>query len=428
MPTSRRRHAAVLATVCGLLALLAAIPLAASAGGLKHGGGPKHGGGGGGGLSIQKSSFGALPDGTAIDRYTLSNANGMSVSIITYGGIIQSLKVPDRGGNVDNVTLGFADLAGYLSPAYIKSNPYFGAIIGRYGNRIAKGRFTLDGKEYSLDINNDPNSLHGGFEGFNVKVWSATPVQTNDTVGVKLTYFSKAGEGCTPSRPSTPPCTTGYPGNVPVTVVYSLDNHNNLRIDYSATTDAPTVLNLTNHAYWNLSGEGSGTIENEQLQLNADRYTPVDSTLIPTGAIDPVAGTPLDFRSPHPVGERIRENFQQLVYGRGYDHNFVLNRPASDTTSLIWAARLHDPATGRILTISTDQPGIQFYSGNFLDGTLYGTSGRQYRQGDGLALETQHFPDSPNHPNFPSTVLRPGETYRTTTVYGFSTDAGKFHR
>jgi aldose 1-epimerase len=376
-----------------------------------------------GGLSISKAGFGTA-NGQPIDRYTLANRD-MSVSIITYGGIVQSVNVPDRRGHQTNVALGFADIGGYTSDAYVKSNPYFGAIIGRYGNRIAKGRFTLDNTTYSLDINNDPNSLHGGFEGFNVKNWAATPVRTNKTVGVKLTYTSKAGEGCTLTRPSVPACTTGYPGTVPVTVVYSLDARDNLRIDYSATTDKPTVLNLTNHSYWNLAGEGSGTIYDQQLQLNADRYTPVDSTLIPTGTLDPVAGTPMDFRSFHSIGERIRGNFQQLVFGRGYDHNWVLNRRPGDTTSLAQAATLRDPASGRVLTFFTDQPGIQFYSGNFLDGTLYGTSGNQYRQGDGLALETQHFPDSPNHANFPSTVVRPGQTYKTTTVLNFSTDRGR---
>jgi len=377
-------------------------------------------------LSIQKSAFGTLADGTAVDRYTLSNGR-MSVAILTYGGIVQRVDLPDRHGRTTNVTLGFKDLAGYTSPAYIKSNPYFGALIGRYGNRIAKGRFTLDGTEYSVDINNTPNTLHGGFEGFDRKIWDATPFKTPKAVGVRLTYNSPAGEGCTLARPSVPPCTTGYPGNVAVTATYSLDNRNDLRIDYLATTDKPTVLNLTNHAYWNLAGEGSGTIYDHQLQLNADRYTPVDSTLIPTGTLDPVAGTPMDFRGFHSIGERIRGNFQQLVFGRGYDHNWVLNRRPGDTTSLTEAAVLKDPASGRVLTYYTDQPGIQFYSGNFLDGTLYGTSGRQYRQGDGLALETQHYPDSPNHANFPSTVVRPGQTYKTTTVLNFSTDRGHGH-
>src|SRR3954466_12303290 len=339
-----------------------------------------HGHDGNGGLSIQKSGFGTL-GGKAVDKYTLSN-RAVSISIITYGGIIQSVNAPDRRGRDTNITLGFGDIAGYTSPAYIKSNPYFGAIIGRYGNRIAKGRFTLNGTQYSLDINNDPNSLHGGFQGFNVKLWNATPVKTDRTVGVKLTYHSPAGEGCTASMPSTPPCTTGYPGNLDVEVDYTLDNADQLHMDYTATTDAPTVLNLTNHNYWNLAGEGSGTIYDHLLQLNADHFTPVDSTLIPTGQIAPVAGTPFDFTRFHAIGERIRGNDQQLVFGRGYDHNFVLNR-AAGSTNMIVAARLLDPFSGRELTMSTTEPGIQFYSGNFLDGTLYGTSGRQYRQGDG---------------------------------------------
>jgi len=370
-------------------------------------------------VTVTKAPFGTLPDGTAIDRYTLSNGS-TTAKILTYGGILEQLWTPDRKGHSANVTLGFKDLAGYLSDAYKKSNPYFGAIIGRYGNRIANGRFTLDGTEYSLDINNTPNSLHGGFEGFNVKVWDATPIETDHSAGVKLKYTSPAGEGCTQSMPSIPPCTTGYPGTLTTEVDYTLDTHNRLRIDYTATTDAPTVVNLTNHAYWNLAGEGSGTIYDHQLKLNADRYTPDDPTLIPTGAIDPVAGTPFDFRTFHAIGERIREDDPQLVIGRGYDHNWVLNRPAGDT-SLIKAAVLRDPSSGRELKISTTEPGIQFYSGNFLDGTLYGTSGRQYRQGDGLALETQHFPDSPNQPNFPSTVLRPGDKFDSTTIYQFGT-------
>jgi aldose 1-epimerase len=411
MPHLRRM---LVVTVCATVAIAAlAMPAAAKQRG---------------GLSVTKSSFGNLPPnlgGDAIDRYELRNRRGMSVSILTYGGIIHTLSVPDRRGHIDNVTLGFADLAGYTGgdPAYPPGdapNPaYFGAIIGRYGNRIGGGTFTLDGNTYTLDLNNGPNSLHGGFLGFDKQVWEASKIEQRDRVGVKLTRTSVAGEGCTHTIPAD--C-TGYPGNLDVTVRYTLDKDNNLRMDYKATTDAPTVVNLTNHAYWNLAGEGTGTIYDHLLQLNADHYTPVDETLIPTGEIPEVAGTPFDFRTFHAIGERIRDNDEQLVFGRGYDHNWVLN-PARGR-GLNVAARLLDPSSGRLLTVLTTEPGIQFYSGNFLDGTLYGTSGRAYRQGDGLALETQHYPDSPNKPDFPSTVLRPGETYETTTIYAFSTKGG----
>ena len=396
---------------CALLVLLA-VALWATPAGAKMSRAAHHGGGSG--LSITKEPFGSLPNGTAVDRYTLSNARGMSLTILTYGGIIQKLSVPDRNGHIDNVTLGFADLAGYLSPEYAEANPYFGAIIGRYGNRIGNARFTLNGNTYTLDANNGPNHLHGGVTGFDKVVWKAEVVPGDKTVGLRLSRVSPEGEGCV----NPPVACTGYPGTLDVSVLFTLDNKNRLTFDYTATTDKPTVVNLTNHSYWNLAGEGSGTIENHLLRINAPAYTPVDSTLIPTGAISPVAGTPFDFTDFHAIGERIRQNDQQLKYGRGYDHNFVLN-PPHKPGKLNVAAQLVDPSSGRELTISTLEPGIQFYSGNFLNGSLYGTSGRAYRQGDGLALETQHFPDSPNKPNFPSTRLDPGQTYRTTTVYRF---------
>jgi aldose 1-epimerase len=392
---------------------------------------------GGGGLSVSVSDFGTLPAGApdagqVVDKYTLSNGR-MTVGILTYGGIIQELTVPDKKGREANVTLGFADLAGYTTgytdgypanPDAATPNPaYFGAIIGRYGNRIGGGTFDLGGPR-TLDLNNGPNTLHGGFLGFDKRLWDASKIQKSDKVGVELTRTSADGEGCV--IPPSPASCNGYPGNLDVTVRYTLDRDNNLKMDYKATTDAPTVVNLTNHAYWNLAGEGTGTIYDHLLTLNADRFTPVDDTLIPTGALDPVAGTPFDFTTPHAIGERIRDNNQQLIFGRGYDHNWVLNR-APGSTNMITAAVLKDPTSGRVLSVLTTEPGIQFYSGNFLDGTLYGTSGHAYRQGDGLALETQHFPDSPNKPNFPSTELQPGQTYRTKTIYAFSTKGGHGH-
>jgi aldose 1-epimerase len=299
------------------------------------------------------------------------------------------------------VTLGFDNLRDYET-----KSPYFGCITGRYANRIAKGQFTLDGVQYQLPINNDPNSLHGGTVGFDKHVWQATPMTTNDGVALRLRFTSPDGD-------------QGYPGELTATVTYTLTDDRAIRMDYLATTSKPTVVNLTNHAYFNLAGEGSGTIDGHQLTLNASRYTPVDSTLIPTGAIDPVAGTPMDFRRATAIGARNRDGFPQLVIGRGYDHNWALDRRDDTYTRLELAARATDPGSGRQLTVLTTEPGIQFYGGNFLDGTLVGTSGRMYRQGDGFALETQHYPDSPNHANFPSTVLRPGQTYRTTTVYQF---------
>jgi aldose 1-epimerase len=354
-------------------------------------------------LDVKRERWGTMPDHTVVYRYTLTNGRGMEVKLITYGGAIQSLRVPDRKGRKANVTLGFDSLEGYLNPA----NPYFGCITGRYANRIDEGRFTLDGVDYQLAINNPPNHLHGGNVGFDKRVWDAAVVKGRGFVGVRFHRVSPDNE-------------ENYPGALDTTVTYTLDRRNNLRMRYQATTTEPTIVNLTNHAYWNLAGEGSGDINDHKLFLNASHFTPVDSTLIPTGAIPSVAGTPMDFTHSTRIGKRIRDyGFEQLQFGRGYDHNWVLDRHGS---GLELAARLEDPSSGRVLEVLTDQPGIQFYSGNFLDGTVVGTSGRAYRQGDGLALETQHYPDSPNHPNFPSTVLRPGDRYNTTSVYQFSTD------
>ena len=355
--------------------------------------------------TITKASFGSLADGTPVDIYTLTNSRGMEVKILTYGGILQSIRVPDRHGRLANVTLGFDNLADYVA-----KSPYFGCITGRYANRIALGTFHLNGTTYHLPINNPPNSLHGGDVGFDKHVWAATPVRDRHSVGLELRFTSPDGD-------------QGYPGTLANKVTYTLTNRNEIRMDYRARlvgdSDLKTVINLTNHAYWNLAGEGSSDIHGHKLTLNASHYTPVDPTLIPTGAIDPVAGTPMDFRHSTAIGARIRNGFEQLVIGRGYDHNWVLDRHGS---GLELAARVVEPRSGRVLEVVTDQPGIQFYSGNFLDGTLVGTSGRMYRQGDGFALETQHYPDSPNHPNFPSTVLAPGQRYQTTTIYRFSTD------
>jgi aldose 1-epimerase len=350
--------------------------------------------------TITKEAWGRTAAGVAVDRYTLS-ADGLRVRILTYGGILQSIEAPDRRGKTANVTLGFNNLRDYET-----KSPYFGCITGRYANRIAKGQFTLDGVRYRLPINNAPNSLHGGTVGFDKHVWKATALTTKDGVALRLRFTSPDGD-------------QGYPGALTATVTYTVTNKRQIRMDYLATTTKATVVNLTNHAYFNLAGEGRGTIDGHKLFLNASRYTPVDATLIPTGAIDRVAGTPMDFRRATAIGARNRAGFPQLVIGRGYDHNWVLDRKDKSLRKLEVAAKATDPGSGRQLTVLTTEPGIQFYGGNFLDGTLVGTSGRMYRMGDGFALETQHYPDSPNHANFPSTVLRPGQTYRTTTVYQF---------
>ncbi len=351
--------------------------------------------------SITKQPFGTVDEGP-VDLYTLSNGQ-IVVRITNYGGIIQSVEMPDRNGWMGNVTLGFANIEDY-----VKSSPYFGAIIGRYGNRIGKSTFTLDGSTYNLPSNNGANSLHGGLKGFDKHVWSATPVTRDDGVGLKLSRVSPDGE-------------EGYPGSLAVDVTYTLTSDNQLRMEYHATTDKPTVVNLTNHTYFNLAGEGDGDIYRHVLWIGASHYTPVDSALIPTGTIDPVAGTPFDFQDATPIGARVRHASEQIVFGRGYDHNFVLDNWDPNNRAPMMVARVLEPDSGRVLEVLTTEPGIQFYSGNFLDAMLVGTSGKLYRQGDAFCLETQHFPDSPNHPNFPSTVLRPGREYNTTTVYKFST-------
>jgi len=346
--------------------------------------------------SITQKPFGKTKNGEAVSLYTLTNAHGAQVRITNYGGIVQSIYVPDRRGRLGDVVLGFDSIPRY------KDSPYFGALIGRYGNRIAKGRFTLDGKTYKLFVNNGPNSLHGGKVGFDKKVWTAVPVKHPGSVGLALSYLSKDGE-------------EGYPGNLNTTVVYTWTDDDALRIVYTAKTDKDTVFNPTNHSYFNLNGAGNGTILDTRLMINADQFTPVDKTQIPIGIQRPVAGTPFDFRRPHAIGERIDQKNAQLATGSGYDHNFVVNG-----SGLRLAVRAYAPRSGRVLTEYTDQPGVQLYTGNFLTGTLKGKGGKTYAHRGAFALEAQHFPDSPNHPQFPTTELKPGETYHQTTVYQFS--------
>ena len=346
-------------------------------------------------MRFNQTDFGTLPDGQKVSLYTLTSASGALAKITDYGGIVTELWMPDKNGTLGDIVLGFDNLQGYLS-----KHPYFGCIVGRFGNRIGKGRFTLDGTTYQLAANNGENHLHGGLAGFDKVLWKAEPVQSKDGVGLKLSYLSRDME-------------EGYPGNLEVTVVYTLTNANELRIDYTASTDKPTICNLTNHSYFNLAGQGSGDILKHELMLNADYYTPVDNAQIPTGEIHSVKDTPMDFTRPRRIGA----DFEQLKFGGGYDHNWVLNK-TGDEMSL--AARVYEPTSGRVMEVWTTEPGVQFYAGNFLDGTLTGKAGKVYHRRYGLCLETQHFPDSPNKPDFPDTVLRPGRILRTTTVHKFT--------
>jgi aldose 1-epimerase len=350
-------------------------------------------------MKIKQDAFGVTPDGTNVTIYTLTNGRGVEARIMTYGGIVVSLRVPDSRGEAGDVVLGYDNLEGYVAD----NSPYFGALIGRYGNRIAQGRFTLDGLEYQLAQNNGENHLHGGRRGFDKVVWQASLVTRTDGEALKLTYLSPDGE-------------EGYPGNLSVTVVYMLTSANELKIEYSATTDRVTILNLTNHSYFNLAG--AGDILRHEVMINADRFTPIDKGLIPSGELLSVRGTPMDFTRPATIGDRIEEQYEQLLYGLGYDHNWVLNKNGE---ALTLAARVSEQVSGRVMEVHTTQPGMQFYSGNFLDGSITGKGGKVYERRHGFCMETQHFPDSPNQPNFPSTVLAPGQRYGQTTIYKFST-------
>jgi aldose 1-epimerase len=348
---------------------------------------------------VRKQSFGTH-DGKPVNLYTFVNANGVEIRAMNYGGIIVSMRVPDRKGQFADIVLGHDTLDGY-----IPNPPYIGAVVGRYANRIANGTFTLDGKTYTLPKNDGPNTLHGGVNRtFDRVVWDdeALPDGKN---GVAFTFLSKDGE-------------EGFPGNLKIKVTYTLTDANELVVDYEATTDKATPINVSQHSYFNLAGEGTGDILNHEVRLNADRFTPVDKNLIPTGELRPVKGTPLDFTTPTKIGARIDDNYDQIVLGHGYDHNFVINRKGR---GLVLAARVYEPTTGRVLEVSTTQPGVQFYTGNFLDGTVTGKQGHVYKRRYGFCLETQHFPDSPNHPQFPTSILRPGETFHETTVFKFST-------
>jgi len=349
------------------------------------------------GGDIAKQPFGATKDGTPVDLYTLRNSKGAEARICNYGGIVVSLKVPDRKGQLGDVVLGYDTLDGYLN-----ETPYFGALIGRYGNRIAKGKFTLNGKEYTLATNNGPNALHGGIKGFDKVVWQARAFHGPLGQALELRYLSQDGE-------------EGYPGNLSVTATYTLTEQNGLQLEYAATTDKDTVLNLTQHTYFNLAGKGD--VLDHVVMMPADRFTPVDATLIPTGKLRSVTGTPFDFTSPKPIGARIGQTDEQLKFGNGYDHNFVFDKRIGDLTLL---ARVSEPTSGRILEVLSTEPGLQFYTGNFLNGTLTGKGGTVYNFRNAFCMEPQHFPDSPNQRNFPSVVLKPGQIYRNTIVFRFS--------
>nr|WP_223830088.1 aldose epimerase family protein [Paenibacillus arenilitoris] len=350
---------------------------------------------------MTKRYLGEASDGESVYLYTLTNRNGMQASIMTYGGIMTSLKVPDRNGIMEDVVLGYATLEEYMKTG---NKPYFGALIGRYANRIANGRFTLDGVTYRLSVNEGSNTLHGGKRGFDKRVWKAEEVYPNGGIGLALGYLSEDGE-------------EGFPGNVAVKAVYSLTDNNELRIDYTATTDEKTVLNLTQHNYYNLAGAGNGNILEHIVTIRSDWFTPVKPDLIPTGQVQSVANTPLDFLKPMSIGSRIRSDYPQMRFANGYDFNYALLQKGS---ALRFAASVFEPNSGRLMEVYTTQPAIQFYSGNHLDGGIIGKEGKAYLKYGGLSLETQHYPDSPNHPRFPSTELLPGQTYRQTTIYRFS--------
>ncbi|WP_186106944.1 aldose epimerase family protein [Burkholderia gladioli] len=353
--------------------------------------------------TLSQAPYGTTKDGKPVTEYTLKNARGTTVKLINYGGVITAIEVPDRHGKSANIVLGFASLKDY--EAY-NGNIHFGALIGRYANRIAGGQFQLDGQTYKLPINNAPNTLHGGPDSFDSKVWSAKPLGGGkDGAGVELSYVSPDGEN-------------GFPGTLTVHVTYRLTDDNALHIVYEASTDKDTVVNLTNHTYFNLAGEGSGSVEDQEIRIAASRYTPTDRTSIPTGELASVEGTPLDLRKPTPIGKHLRSDFEQMVYARGYDHNWVLDAGGPSTPA--FAASVSDPRSGRVLTVDTTQPGLQFYSANSLDGSAVGASGHAYRQTDAFALEAEHFPDSPNHPAFPTTELKPGQTLHEETVLRFS--------